>query len=148
MAAGDTYLLKTVVFTPSGGSAITIDGIEDVQVRNGAQVVAHGADALFTVLAHFVDQGEGEITVRTRNQSHLINANMQPGAVGALVLTYQKRKAGKGAVSGQDRTITAAGAMVGETGFNVPHSDRGECTIPFHCSDAAGSAVFAFGGPA
>ncbi len=148
MASGDTYILKSVVFTPSGGSALTIDGLEDTQVRNGAQVVAHGADAKFAILAHFVDAGEGEVTLRVRNQSQLAHASLQPGIVGSLVFTYQKRAAGKGGVSGQDRTITAAQAMVGETGGNMPHSDRGEVTIPFHCSDPAGLAVFAFGGPA
>lgn len=148
MSSADTSILKSLIFTPTGGSALTIDGLEDTSVRNGAQVVAHGADAKFAVLAHFVDSGEGEVSVRTRNQSLLAHASLQPGTVGVLVFTYQKRAAGKGGVSGQDRTITAVQAMVGETGANMPHSDRGECTIPFHCSDPDGLAAFAFGGPA
>lgn len=148
MADADTYMMKSVVFTPAGGSAQTIDGVDDVQVEDGGQVVAHGAGNNFTVLAHFMDDADATITVRSRNQSLLADADLLKGTVGSLVITYQKRKAGKGGVSGQDRTITAAQAMVGPVNGGLPRADRGDVTFVFHCSDPAGLAALAHGGPA
>lgn len=148
MAATDTYLIKTAVFTPAGGSAINLTSLEDVSWRHNGNVVAHRTDATVAISAHFVDDLDGEVSVTLRNFSHVANAGLTPGVVGALVVTYQKRAKGKGATAGQDRTITAAQAMVGAMDGNLPQADRSTLTIPFHCSDDNGANPFAFGGPA
>lgn len=148
MAATDTYLIKTAVFTPSGGSAINLTSLEEVTFRHNGNVVAHRTDATVAISAHFIDDLDGEVGVTLRNFSHAANANLTPGIVGALVITYQKRAKGKGATSGADRTITAAQAMVGAIDGSLPQSDRSTLTIPFHCSDDSGANPFAFAGPA
>lgn len=148
MADADTFIMKSAVFTPTGLSAQTIGAIDDVQVEDGGVVVAHGAGNNFCVLAHFMDDAEATITIRTRDQALIADADLLKGVVGALVITYQKRKAGKGGVSGQDRTITAGQAMVGPVNASLPRADRGEATFVFHCSDPLGLAALAHGGPA
>lgn len=144
MAASDTYYLKTAVFTPSGGSAKTIDGLEEITFRQGGQVVAHGTDGSITIMAHFLDNVEGQVTCRSRNAGLAVAAELQPGVVGSLVLTMQKRKGGTGPVSAADKVITAATSMIGQTNGTLPHVDRSTFEVEFHCADASGSAVFAF----
>lgn len=145
MAASATYVIKSAVFTPSGGGAVTLDGLESVSYRKGGQVVTHKTDAAVAVTAHFFDSIEGQVTVKTKNASWLANSGLQPGQVGSLVITYQKRQKGTGAVAGQDKTVTAAQAMIGEVEAELPEVDRSDLSIPFHCSDDSGVTPFAFG---
>lgn len=145
MAAAKTWLLKSVVFTKSGGSAVPITGLQSISYRKGGQVVTHHTDALVAVSAHFMDAIEGGVTVRTTDASFLANTGLQPGDVGSLVITYQQRAKGTSAVAGQDKTITAAQAMVGEHSGDLPQTGQSGLEVPFHCSDDNGSSPFAFG---
>lgn len=150
MAASKTNLIKSLVFTPSGGSAIAFEGIEELIVRKDGQVVAHITDAVEVVTAHFFDAGEAEFTARLRNAEYANDTNLDPGTVGTVVATYKRRKAGKGSVSGQDRTISSqtGGAMVAPSSFTLPQLDRSTAEITWKCSDPAGAAALVFGGPA
>lgn len=144
MAASVTYVIKSVVYTPTTGGAVTILGIESVSYRKGGQVVTHKTDATVAVSAHFFDSIEGLVTVKTKDASWLAHAAFQGGVVGSLVITYQKRAKGAGAVAGQDKVVTAAQAMVGEVEAELPEVDRSDLSIPFHCSDDSGLTPFAF----
>ncbi len=140
--AAATHLLKSAVFTPAGGSpsAVTFGNLQRFEVKKGGKIVAHGSDAQVAITAHFTDEIEAEVTVESTDASLATNAGLQPGIVGALVLTFQKRAVGKGAVAGQDKIVTAAQAMVGPYDATLPHADRSGAQFVFHCSDAANGA--------
>jgi hypothetical protein len=138
MAAAATYLIKSATFK---GTAV--DGLEDVQFSDEGDEVLHNHDGSITATACFLDNLRGGCTISCRNQSLFGTANFAEGANGALVIVMQKRAAGKGAVAGQDKTLTAADAtLIGKSG-NAPHSDRGTLSLEFRCVDPAGSAVWA-----
>lgn len=140
--AAVTHLLKSVVFTPAGGSPspITFGNLQSITIKKGGKVVAHGSDAQVGITAHFTDDIEAEVTIETTDASALANAACQPGIVGSLVLVFQKRAVGKGAVAGQDKTVTAGQAMVAPFDATLPHSDRSRASFTFHCSDPTNGA--------
>jgi hypothetical protein len=144
MASSATYQIKSVAFTPDGGSAQVIDGIEEVSISQNGQVVAHGTDGAITIMSHFVDNIEGQVMIRTRNAVHFVDADFQIGLHGSLVITMQKRKDGKGAVAGQDKVITAAEATVTRSNATIPHADRSNLELEFAVADADVSAPFAY----
>ncbi len=144
MAASDTYQIKTCVFTPDSGSAQAIDGLEEVTIRQNGQVVAHGTDGAITIMAHFIDNIEGQVTVRSRNGGLFVDADLQIGIHGSLAIVMQKRKAGKGAVSGADKTITAAETTLTSSNAGIPHADRSTLDLEFAVADLDGAAPFAF----
>jgi hypothetical protein len=137
MAAAATYIIKSATFK---GTAI--DGLEDVQFSDEGDEVLHNHDGSITATACFLDNLRGGCTVSCRNQSLFGTANFAEGANGSLVVVMQKRQAGKGAVAGQDKTLTAADATLISKSGNAPHSDRGSLSLEFRCVDPAGSAVW------
>jgi len=139
MAASDTYIIKTVTFK---GTAIT--GLQDVQFGNEADVVSHNSDGQVTVAAVFLDNLKGSCRVSSTNTGLASTANFAMGATGSLVMTFQKRAAGKGAVAGQDKVLTAAAAFVIRNSGNGPHADRGSFDLEFECVDSAGVDPFAW----
>lgn len=133
MAASVTYIIKTVTFK---GTAM--DGLEDVQFGQEGDVVSHNSDGQITVSATFLDNIKGNVRVSSRNTALLSTANFDIGSVGSLVIVMQKRAAGKGAVAGQDKTLTAAESTLIRPGGNAPHADRGTAEFEFEVCDAEG----------
>jgi hypothetical protein len=137
MAAAATYIIKSATFK---GTAIT--GLDDVQWSDEGDEVIHNHDASITATACFLDNIRGGCTISTRDQSTFGVANFGVGQNGSLIIVMQKRQSGKGAVSGQDKTLTAADSTVKSRSGNAPHADRGMQTIEFTCVDPAGSAAW------
>lgn len=145
MSDSATYVIKSVVWTKTSGSPVTLDGIEEVTIRQNGQVVAHGHDGSLTVTAHFVDNIEGQVTVRSRTGSIFVDTSLQIGDAGGLVITMQKRAKGKGATSGADKVITAAECVVTSSNLAIPSADRSSLDLEFAVSDAENTAPFSFG---
>jgi len=137
MAAAATYIIKTVTF-----KATAIDGLEDVTMGQSGDVVSHNSDGQVVIAATFLDNIKGNVKVSSRNTSLLNVANFDIGSTGALVVTMQKRAAGKGATAGQDKILTCAEATIISTGGNAPHADRGTLELEFECALAAGTTPF------
>lgn len=133
MAAAATYIIKSVTFK---GTAI--DGLEDVQFGQEGDVVSHNSDGQITVAATFIDNIKGNCRVSSRNTGLASTANFDIGASGSLVIVMQKRAAGKGAVAGQDKTLTGAEAVIIRPSGNAPHADRGTFDLEFEVPDAEG----------
>jgi len=137
MANAATYIIKSCSFK---GTAI--DGLEDVQFGQEGSVVSHNTDGQAVIAATFVDNIKGTVRVSSRNGLHLTTANFDIGSTGSLVMVMQKRAAGKGATSGQDKTLTCSEAVLIRPGGNAPHSDRGTMELEFECPLAAGTTPF------
>lgn len=137
MAAAATYIIKSATFK---GTAIT--GLDDVQWSEEGDEVIHNHDGSITATACFLDNIRGGCTITTRDQSTFGTANFATGANGSLVVTIQKRQAGKGAVAGQDKVLTAADATIKSRSGNAPHGDRGQQSFEFVCVDPAGAAAW------
>lgn len=137
MAAAATYIIKSATFK---GTAIT--GLDDVQWSDEGDEVLHNHDGSITATACFLDNIRGSCTITTRDQSTFGAANLQTGMNGSLVIVMQKRAAGKGAVAGQDKTLTAADATIKSRPGNAPHGDRGAQAFEFTCVDPNGTAAW------
>lgn len=142
MAATDTYILKSAVFTPTGGSpaAVTFTGLERISFGESGEAVAHGSDGQIAVTAHFIDRIAGQVTITSTNLGKAADAALAIGIAGALVLVFQLRKLGKGAVSGSDKTLTFGQAVVQDKSGDGPDTARSELTVQFACSDPSGLA--------
>lgn len=139
MPATDTYIIKTVTF-----KATAISGLEMVDFGDEADVVEHNTDGQITLMATFLDNLKGTCRVSSRNTGLGSTANLAHGQVGALVITMQKRAAGKGAVAGQDKVLTGASATIIRRSGGLPHSDRGTLEIEFNVDDPNGSSPWAW----
>ena len=133
MAAAATYILKSFTF-----KCTAVDGLEDIQFGLEGDVVSHNSDGQITVSATFLDNIKGNLRISSRNTGLASTANFDIGSVGSAVAVFQKRAAGKGAVAGQDKTLTAAESTIIRAGGNGPHSDRGTFELEFEVCDAEG----------
>ena len=137
MAAAATYIIKSCTF-----KSTAIDGLEDVQFGEEGSVVSHNTDGQAVIAATFIDNIKGNVRVSSRNGGLASTANFAIGSAGALVMIMQKRAVGKGAVGGQDKTLTCAEAVLIRPGGNAPHADRGTFEMEFECALAAGTDPF------
>ena len=139
MAAAATYIIKSATF-----KGTSIDGLEDASWANEADEVLHNTDGQTTVSTSFLDNIRGQVTVLSRNAGLSGTANFQLAQKGQLVIVMQKRADGKGAVSGQDKTLTVPEAMVIDLSGNAPNSDRGSLRIVFRGTKADGTDWYAW----
>lgn len=137
MAASATYILKSLTFK---GTAI--DGLQEIQFGQDGDVVSHNSDGQITISATFIDNIKGSVRVSSTNTGLASNANFDIGAFGSLVAVFQNRTNGKGAVAGQDKTLTAAESTVVRPGGSAPHADRGTFDLEFEVCDAEGVSPF------
>lgn len=137
MPAANTFIIKSATFK---GTAI--DGLEDVTFGQEGDIVSHNSDGQVVIAATFIDNIKGSVKVSSRNTALMNVANFDIGSTGALVITMQRRAAGKGAVAAADRILTCAEATMIRTNGNAPHADRGTVEFEFECALAAGTTPF------
>lgn len=139
MPAAATYVIKSATWKGS-----VIDGLENVEFGEEGAVVDHNTDGQSIIAATFIDNIKGVVKVTGRNTSILTGANFEIGSVGSLVVVYQKRAAGKGAVAAADKTLTCAEATLTKNSGTAPHADRGTMELEFDVASAAGTSPFAW----
>ena len=123
--------IKTVVWTPASGSALTIPGVQDVQGpgRSGSRLAWSG-NGVATEQAQSMEDISGRCTVTTTDLSLQSHASLAIGTAGSLAVTNQQRAA-RGAVGGADQTATMPESMVESVEPGPPHRGLSTLTITF-----------------
>jgi hypothetical protein len=112
MSAAVTHIAYSAVFTPAGGSAWNITDLLDISEGDGGNVTELTTDNSQVINGKFIDSISGKITLQSSSLAHTTDAAAVIGAVGALVVKYAKRSAGKGNVASNYLTVTYASVML------------------------------------
>lgn len=145
MPAPKSYQLKTAAFTPAGGSLINLTSLADLNWSRGGSRLNWSSDGAVAVQAQHMEDLEDSVELSLMDQSILHSANLAVGIGGSLVIVLQARAAnGKGATSGQDKTLTFANAIVTGLSAGSPHRGVGSAQISFSCVDPDGASPVAF----
>jgi hypothetical protein len=145
-AASKNYQVKSVSFTPTGGSIQTkTDEVVNVEHSVNGEVVDWSGGGAVAVQGHNVENIKGSVVVTLLDQSMVSDASWKVGVAGVLVTTYQQRKDGSGAVSGGDKTVTGTSSVVTNVSQGLPHRGQGTIQISFEVVDASGVYPFSFG---
>jgi hypothetical protein len=117
-----------VQFTPTGGSALVINRVSNVEINPGGQLHAYSGDANRYKVAVFNYMNEPHLTVHSENIGVL--TSLSPGAVGAVQAVLNDPKNGDSAGSGAIKYVLANAVLE-----NNPTGGR-------HMQYATGSASF------
>jgi hypothetical protein len=123
-----------VTFTPTGGSALVIDEVTDVQLgKGGSAVKFFGDNNAFTSLL-VVRAKSRAITITTGNSGAV--AALAEGVEGTVVAIFNDAKNGTGAGA---ITITLASCVLVGTPIGGGANEFGKATLTFESYSAAGT---------
>ena len=131
MATGSTYILKSATF----GSAIT--GLSNISISQGGSPVDLNDDAAVEISDVFVDNLAVDVTLETNDLAQVDSLSV--GDADSLVLVFQKRENGTGAVAAADLTATIANAVVTSIDSAGPHEGTGTNSVTFRAPAAVWS---------
>jgi hypothetical protein len=143
MAAPLSQIIKSCTFTPSGGSAVAITGVQDVSIAERGSVHKWSGDGAATVQAQSLEDIEAQITVTTTDVSWAKNTGLKPGTAGALVVVWAGRGP-RGGASGADVTATATYCLVESREPTAPHRGASALAITFSAVHPDGGDVIAY----
>lgn len=140
MAANYRYQKDSLAWTPSGGSPASITGVSGISYSQGGSTIDLVADSNELIEAKPLAGISGRVSVTGINQ-----AVAQALALGAGSLTFdiEQVKTGRGAVSGNDKTLTFAGAVLVSVNLEANSGPGGTYTLEFECADNGSGAIFA-----
>jgi len=138
MSAPRTDIIISAVWTPSGGSAITITGVQEASIQNGGTRITWSGDGVATVQAQAMEDLEAMADISALGAFQFRVAGFRPGTTGSLVLTYAERAKGRGAVSGANKTATLSDAMVVAVEPPLPHRGTSITRVQFGAVNATG----------
>lgn len=136
-----TSIAKSATFTPSGGSAWNFTDLMDLDDGESASTVDVTTDNAVTVNGMFVDSIKGDISITCSDFEHTTNAGAVIGSTGSLVVRYDRRAQGKGAVSSHTLSVTYANAQVRDIKRRAGVTGTGTITVSFGAYDPAGLTV-------
>lgn len=139
-----THTLKSSSFDPAGvGGAIAIDSMQSIEVRDDVNMNTRGSDGLeFHTLA-WVDSQRVSGNIATHNLAELVDADLFPGAIGVMTLTYGEKALGIGFASTPADVVVVIGAgdlcVIGGPQATAQHEGDPSGTIPFTAVSADGA---------
>ena len=141
-AASKTHMLKSASFDPEGaGSAVAVDSLQSIEVRDDVNVNTRGSDGLeFHTLA-WVDGEKVSGSIVTHNLAELVG-DLVPGVAGILTLTYGQKATGIGFVASADIEVTIGTGdlcVLGGPQASVQHEGDPSGSFPFVAVSADGA---------
>lgn len=141
MTAPKNWIIEHIKFTPAGGSEITFaPGLTSISWSIGGQRLTWSGDGAPVVQAQAMEDIDGAASLVTTDLEQAHNANLAIGTVGQLEVGYRQRASGRGAVSGQSKTATAAEAMIMNLNADIPHRGGSALGMDFGAVAADGVA--------
>jgi hypothetical protein len=136
MAASPHYRYKTgtLEWTPDGGSAIPILGLQTLRFSEGGEVTDLMSDASELVQEQPLHSIKGAIEIGTLNQAHMA---LDLGA-GSLTFDIERVKSGRGAVSSSAKTVTFGNAVLKSKVAPADSTPGGTTTLSFEAADDSG----------
>jgi hypothetical protein len=126
MSAPKSHIIKSAVWTPTGGTAVTITGLQDANVEPGGTRHTWSGDGAATVQAQSMEDIEAMATVTSTDLALALNVGLKIGTAGSLAIVYAQRGP-RGAASSGDITRTLGDAIVERVREGAPH--RGQSTL-------------------
>ena len=143
MAAAVTWGIISAAFTPAGGSVFNISDCTEISFKDSIDLQNLLTDANVNVNLVFGTGGVTEFSLKSTDTSLAWGSTVKPGVEGSLVLVFGKRAGGKGYVSGQNKTMTASNAVIGERNGGASPAQAGSSDWSFRAYDPAGTGIFA-----
>ena len=137
MTAPKSHIIKSAVFTPTTGTAVTFTGLQGADITVSGQRHTWSGDGAATVQAQSMEDIEAQATVTTTDLSFAGDAALKIGTAGSLAIVFSPRGP-RGAASGGDVTRTMGDAIVESVAPSGPH--RGESTLTVTFSGVSASA--------
>lgn len=108
VAAHYRYKKDSLTWTPDGASAIPLTGVQSIRFGQGGEVSDLTSDASELVQEQPLHGIKGRISVTLIAQQHMV---LDLGA-GVLTFDMERVKSGRGAVSGEDKTVEFSNAVL------------------------------------
>jgi hypothetical protein len=132
MSTPDVFVVKTAVFTKTGGTPLTITGLTDVSTPENGNVTILESDANSSPTGVYVDGIGSAPTLSTVDILQATHADLAVGTAGALVITYQRRAQGKGApATTPNRVCTYAAVVVTSRDPKANTTGKGDASVSF-----------------
>ncbi len=138
MADATTWGIISAAFTPAGGSVVNITDCTDVSFDDDITLQELLTDNNTNINLIFGTGGKTSFTIKSTDTSIAWVSTITPGTAGALVLVFGKRKAGKGYVSGGNKTLTASNSVLGKRTGSAASGPAGSSDFNFTAYDNAG----------
>lgn len=128
------YKTGTLQWTPTGGAAVPIVGLQTLRFSEGGETTDLMSDASEMVQEMPLHSIKGAIEISTLNQAHM---SLDLGA-GALEFRIERVKTGRGAVSGSDKTVTFVNCVLKSKVAPADSQPGGTTTLSIEAADSDG----------
>lgn len=142
MTAAVTWGIISATFTPTGGSLETFNDCTDFSFDDEIDLQQLLTDNNININLIFGTGGKTSFSIKSTDTSIAWRTTSPPGTPGSLALTFGKRSAGKGYVSGGNKVLTAANSVVGKRSGGGAAASAGSADFAFTAYDPAGTGIF------
>lgn len=128
------YKTGTLEWTPTGGAAVPLEGVQSLSFGEGGEVTDLMSDASELVQEQPLHSIKGSIEIGLLNQAHM---SIDLGA-GALTFELERVKSGRGAVAGGDKTVTFGNCVLTNKRAPADSQPGGVTTLSITAADDDG----------
>ncbi len=141
MTAAVTWGVVSATFTPAGGALENITDLTDVSFDDDINLQELLTDNNTNINLIFGTGGKIVFAIKSTDTSIAWRTTSVPGTQGALVITFGKRAAGKGYVSGANKVMTATNSVLGKRSGMASAAQSGTSDFTFTAYDNAGVLI-------
>jgi hypothetical protein len=133
------YKADSLSWTPTGGSATPITGVQSIKYGEGGEVTDLMSNASELVEEMPLHGIKGRINVTVLDQA---GASALELGSGALTFDLEQVKTGRSAVSGADKTVSFGNAVLKDKDADVGSAPGGSATLAFDAADDGTGVIY------